>query len=245
MLELDQITSLIIEPTAYCNLHCPQCPRFDAEGFLTANLTPAHLNADQLAKNLNLDQLPQLKEVKLEGDYGDIMMHPFPTKFISMFPNQEITAVTNGSMRSTRFWADLADYQNLTVTFSIDGLADTNHIYRINSNWGSIIDNATAYIDRGGRAVWKYIVFRHNEHQVEEVKELGKTMGFFNVLIRKTGRFFNHNTLEELESAFSKSFDDNENIDPTFKNFTNRVLSLYSLRSVSVRSWNLPKRHRS
>jgi MoaA/NifB/PqqE/SkfB family radical SAM enzyme len=61
-----------------------------------------------------------------------------------------------------------------------------------------VIENASAFINAGGRAQWNFIVFKHNEHQVEEVRQLGKNLGFFNVLIRKTGRFFNHRTLEEM-----------------------------------------------
>jgi MoaA/NifB/PqqE/SkfB family radical SAM enzyme len=188
MLALDQITSLIIEPTAYCNLHCPQCPRFDADGFLTASLTPAHLDPDVLAKNLDLNLLPNLKEVKLEGDYGDVMMHPRPTKFLDIFSRQQINAVTNGSMRNTKFWAGLARYKNLTVTFSIDGLVDTNHVYRLNSDWKVIMANASAFINAGGQAVWKFIVFRHNEHQVDEAKELAKQLGFTDFVTQHTNR---------------------------------------------------------
>ena len=188
MLELDQITSLIIEPTSYCNLHCPQCPRFDADGFLTANLSPAHLNPDLLAKNLDLNLLPNLKEVKLEGDYGDIMMHPTPTKFFDIFSQQEINAVTNGSMRNSKFWASLAKYKNLTVTFSIDGLADTNHIYRLNSDWDTIMSNVTAFIKGGGQAIWKFIVFEHNEHQINLAKQLSEQLGFKDFITQHTNR---------------------------------------------------------
>lgn len=188
MLELDQIANLVIEATSYCNLHCPQCPRYDAEGFLTANLKPAHLDPDILKKNLELELLPNLANVRFEGDYGDIMMHPTPTKFFDIFPNQQIVAVTNGSMRNTKFWAELAQYKNLTVKFSIDGLEDTNHIYRINSKWDTIMSNVTAYIQAGGNAVWKFIVFKHNEHQIDQARELSKQLGFKDFIIEHTAR---------------------------------------------------------
>jgi MoaA/NifB/PqqE/SkfB family radical SAM enzyme len=84
------------------------------------------------------------------------------------------------------------------IDFGIDGLADTLHLYRKNVKYSKVIENATAFITAGGRAQWNFIVFKHNEHQIETVKRLGKELKFFNVLIRKTGRFFNHATIEEM-----------------------------------------------
>jgi MoaA/NifB/PqqE/SkfB family radical SAM enzyme len=84
------------------------------------------------------------------------------------------------------------------IDFGIDGLEDTLHLYRKNVKYNKVIENATAFINAGGRAQWNFIVFKHNEHQVEEVRHLGKELKFFNVLIRKTGRFFNHRTIEEM-----------------------------------------------
>ena len=43
---------------------------------------------------------------------------------------------------------------------------------------------------QGGIAQWDYIVFKHNEHQVEEARKLSKELGFFEFQIKKTSRFF-------------------------------------------------------
>jgi hypothetical protein len=73
-------------------------------------------------------------------------------------------------------------------------------LYRKNVKYNSAIANAQAFINAGGRAQWNFIVFRHNEHQVEQVQQLGRDMGFYNVLIRRTGRFLNHTTMTEIDS---------------------------------------------
>jgi hypothetical protein len=73
-------------------------------------------------------------------------------------------------------------------------------LYRRNVDYDKVIRNARAFIDRGGRAQWNYIVFKHNEHQVEQAKQLAQEYGFFNILIRKTGRFFDHKNLVEFNS---------------------------------------------
>jgi MoaA/NifB/PqqE/SkfB family radical SAM enzyme len=98
------------------------------------------------------------------------------------------------------YWAEIARIMNGygQIDFGIDGLEDTLHFYRRNVKYSKVIENARAFIDAGGRAQWNFIVFKHNQHQVDTVQKLGRELGFFNVLIRKTGRFFNHRTIEEM-----------------------------------------------
>jgi MoaA/NifB/PqqE/SkfB family radical SAM enzyme len=107
---------------------------------------------------------------------------------------------TNGGVHNPEYWAEIARIMNGygQIDFSIDGLEITLPLYRKNVQYSKVIDNAQAFIQAGGRAPWNFIVFGHNEHEVERVKQLGKDMGFFNVLIRKTGRFLNHRTMEEM-----------------------------------------------
>jgi MoaA/NifB/PqqE/SkfB family radical SAM enzyme len=76
------------------------------------------------------------------------------------------------------------------VVFSIDGLEDTNHLYRRNVRWSKVIDNAKAFIDAGGNAHWDMLVFEHNKHQVDEAHQLAKDMGF-NWFRAKVSRRFN------------------------------------------------------
>jgi MoaA/NifB/PqqE/SkfB family radical SAM enzyme len=191
MITNNQVTSVVIEATSHCNLHCPQCPRFDQDGFLSKNLTPGHLDFDNFSRHFNLAQLPNVSTIIFEGDYGDIMMHPRAEDFLRHCSTiQSVIAYTNGSMRSAAWWAKLATIPNLTVVFSIDGLADTNAIYRINADFDKIMRNASAYINAGGRAIWKFLVFEHNQHQLEQVKSLASDMGFSDFQTQSTNRNF-------------------------------------------------------
>ena len=106
-------------------------------------------------------------------------------------PDLHLSFFTNGSGRKTSWWQQIAQTVNL-AHFSIDGLSDTNHIYRRGTVFQKIMENAGAYLKAGGRAVWDYIVFRHNEHQVEEARKLSEEMGFQNFVVKKTGRFFSN-----------------------------------------------------
>ena len=52
-----------------------------------------------------------------------------------------------------------------------------------------IIKNAKIFISHGGDARWDMLVFAHNEHQVEECRELANSMGFKQFVTKYTNRF--------------------------------------------------------
>jgi hypothetical protein len=100
---------------------------------------------------------------------------------------------TNGGMRKPEFWEKMgklfATRYNAEIgwqiTWSIDGLADTNHLYRRNVEWDKLMANVQAYINAGGRAEWDYLIFGYNEHQIDEAKELSKKLGFKSFVPKK------------------------------------------------------------
>jgi MoaA/NifB/PqqE/SkfB family radical SAM enzyme len=189
MIQLNDIKYIGIEATSFCNLHCPQCPRYDEQGFLNKWLTPGHLDVDKFKQNFDPASVPNLRTVMFEGSHGDCMMHPRILELLEFFNHvKDLQVVTNGTIRSPEWWQSLASVPNLTVTFSIDGLSDTNSIYRINSNFDTIINNAKSFIQAGGRAVWKYIVFKHNEHQIKQAEQFALDLGFKEFIIKPTIR---------------------------------------------------------
>jgi hypothetical protein len=109
--------------------------------------------------------------------------------------NTAVRVNTNGGMRKPEWWAELGKlfskyprsmYNYWSVTFSIDGLEDTNHLYRRNVKWNAVIANAQAFIDAGGTAIWDYLIFKHNEHQILEAQELSKKMKFNEFVPKKS-----------------------------------------------------------
>jgi MoaA/NifB/PqqE/SkfB family radical SAM enzyme len=183
-LQLSDIHTLQIEPTTYCNARCPHCPRFDSTGQVHPALALGHLDIKAMITNLELEKMTGLHTVVLEGDKGDPLMHPRIEDLVHLFssaPSQpEIRLFTNGSIRSADWWHDLAQkkYPNLRVIFSIDGLEDTNHLYRVGLDYDTIMQNVRAFIAGGGHACWKFILFKHNQHQFDSISEISKTLGF-------------------------------------------------------------------
>jgi hypothetical protein len=197
-LSIDQIEFIELGITSLCNAGCPLCSRHVTG---TSTTVPGFVKESmQLAQiqKLSTELKDYTHKIKLGvcGTFGDPMMHPEIEQIIECTVPiyKEVACDTNGGMRDTGFWSRLGkisadNNHKLLVMFSIDGLEDTNHLYRINTDYAKIIDNAKAYIDAGGFAIWKFIIFEHNQHQVETARELSKQMGFANFVTIHSKRF--------------------------------------------------------
>ena len=141
-----------------------------------------HVNTlETLQKQIPIHIIEQLKRFYSVGTYGDPVMNPECVKIYRWVrdnnPNCRLEMHSNGGARDTEFWKEIADL-DIRVTFGIDGLEDTNHLYRRNVNWKKLIANVESFISNGGKAYWKYLIFKHNQHQVEEARQTSTEMGF-------------------------------------------------------------------
>lgn len=110
------------------------------------------------------------------GDFASARDAVEIVEYISEY-NVPVRINTNGSARTPAWWARLAR-PNVTVGFAIDGLADTHSLYRQDTDWHKIMQNAQAFIAAGGRALWRFIPFEHNRHQEQTCKQMATDMGF-------------------------------------------------------------------
>lgn len=207
-----ELQRIHLEITDKCNAACPQCPRNDQGGVVNPLLPLVELSLADVQKILDEPLVKQLKHVYLCGNYGDAIMAKETLEILQYLrrtnPNIRLGLHTNGSARTAEWWAELAKLMPKGkgyARFGIDGLEDTNHLYRRNTKWSTIMRNVEAFIKAGGNAEWDYIVFRHNEHQVEEARSLAKRMGFTLFNPKKTGRFFDYEELKAVDSTPVKS----------------------------------------
>lgn len=175
---------LQIEPTTSCALACPQCARYVDDG-INPLMTPAELSVADIERLCPTDWVKNLEKMFLCGNYGEPVAAKECIEILKWFrkinPNIVLGINTSGSLRNPEWWAELATILNGPldyVVFSIDGLEDTNHIYRRNSSWHKIISNAKSFIAAGGSAHWDMLVFEHNKHQVTEAENFAKELGF-------------------------------------------------------------------
>ena len=174
---------LHIEPTDACNAACPQCAREIDAAFDKNDLH--HLTVDQIKNLVDEDTIRSLDKIYMCGNYGDPAAGKHTLEiyryFRSINPTITLGMNTNGGLRNTRWWTELGKILNTQkdyVIFSLDGLADTNHIYRVNVDYNKVINNARAFISAGGNAHWEMLVFEHNQHQVDLAEQTARQLGF-------------------------------------------------------------------
>lgn len=198
MFSFDTIKEYQLEITTYCNAACPQCPRNIQGSGINPYMPLTHLDRETIDYAFSVDHCRTLKQIFFCGSYGDPIMHPDFLDILQDFrrknPTLWLYIHTNGGVHDTAYWQEIATIMNGygQIDFGFDGLEDTLHLYRRNVKYAVAMRNARAFISAGGRAQWNFIVFKHNEHQVEAARQLSMEYKFFNFLPRKTGRFYNH-----------------------------------------------------
>ena len=192
MYNYNEITSMHLELTSKCQAKCPMCPRRINGGMLNPLIDLEEITLDQFKQWFPVNFLKQLTYINFCGNLGDPIIAKDTLEIFQylkqIHPGISLSMHTNGGARDTNWWKELAKTE-VKVTFGIDGLSDTHHLYRVSTDWYKIISNAKAFIDAGGRAEWHMLVFKHNEHQIEECRELSKRYNFSSFTIKHTTRF--------------------------------------------------------
>jgi MoaA/NifB/PqqE/SkfB family radical SAM enzyme len=177
------------EISSMCNALCLGCVRTDSSNFNHSKITIPNkkmISLDTFKKVVSSSIMKNIDEIEFCGSIDEPLMHP---NFIDMIrsaadinPNIKMVIHTNGSLRSTRDWEILASilqrFNKHQVLFSLDGLESTHSIYRQNTDFNTILKNAQAFISSGGYAVWQFLVFPWNKHQINMAKILSEEYKF-------------------------------------------------------------------
>lgn len=178
-----RIKTLHIEPTDVCQAACPLCAR-ETDPLFRKDVKH-HLRIEQIQQHFSDRVIAGLDKMFMCGNYGDPAAGYYTMDIYQYFrkinPGIVLGMNTNGAIQSTFFWHALGQLFNQPqdyVVFSIDGLEDTNHVYRKNVQWQKLMSNVEAFISAGGSAHWDMLVYRHNQHQVDACEQTARDMGF-------------------------------------------------------------------
>ena len=163
---------------------------------LNPYITLKSLSCKWFKDNLEPNTIKKLNKIFFCGNVGDPAATPELLEIITYLkksnPDLVVGLNTNGGLKNKDWWTRLGKMLNGPLdycVFSIDGLEDTNHIYRVNVKWQKIMENTKAFIDTGASAHWDMLVFDHNKHQVNQVKSLADSMGFTWFRTKETDRW--------------------------------------------------------
>lgn len=198
MYSLEEINHLHLEITSKCNAGCPMCSRHYAHTSILRELVGNFdMTLDDAKHILQKSLLKRITRINFCGNFGDAIANKDFISIVeyirSVNPKIHLTLTTNGGARDTNFWIKVAKLIDL-CDFGIDGLRDTNHLYRQFVNWDILERNVNSYIKESIRlgkrdhSIWTMNVFKHNKHQIEDAKNLASKWKVTQFKVRITNR---------------------------------------------------------
>lgn len=195
MFKFNQLENIQLEITSRCQAACPMCERNNHGNLPNPNLIENDWTLEDFKKIMSPSLLKQLNSICFCGNFGDPIINDDLIEMCkyakSIAGDIVITIHTNGGARKEEWWQELASVlgDNSRVHIALDGLEDTHHLYRVNTTYNRVIKNAKAFIDAGGKAIWAMLIFKHNEHQVEEARRRAADMNFVSFSVKASQRF--------------------------------------------------------
>jgi len=136
----DQIKHIHLEPTQRCQAACPMCDRTNNN-----HIKNAELSLNDFMSMVDIDFVKQLNSLLMCGNHGDPIVSNSTLDILRYLrvnnPDLHLQVTTNAGARDADWWKELAFILGGRgkVQFSVDGLEDTNHLYRVNVNWKKIV----------------------------------------------------------------------------------------------------------
>ena len=222
MYDHTQIEEVHLEITQRCNAACPMCDRNENGGAVNQHIRndEQELSLEDCMDIFTPDFIKQLKVMYMCGNLGDPISASDTLEVFRYFrkhnPNIWLSMNTNAGAKKPEWWEELAKVigRKGAVIFSVDGLENTNHLYRQNVRWEFVERNMKAFIAAGGRARWDYLIFEHSECDVERAEQLAKEWGVEKFMKKKTGRFISSitNKSKETHQATDRKGNEKQNL---------------------------------
>ena len=206
MYKLEDIRQVHLEITQKCQAACSMCDRNINGGALNPHLKLDELKLEDIKKIFSPAFIKQLKALQMCGNHGDPIIAEDTLEVLQYFrkhnPTMWLSMNTNAGARDDIWWYTLAETlgENGRIIFSVDGLEDTNHLYRQNVQWKIVERSFHAFIEGGGKARWDFLVFDFNEHQIEEARATAERWGVEEFVVKKSSRFITGHTSEKKDS---------------------------------------------
>jgi MoaA/NifB/PqqE/SkfB family radical SAM enzyme len=205
MQKISNINSVHIELTDKCQAQCPMCARNHHGSAPRSFIRNSDISIDQFKKWFPKSFLAQLNNFYSCGNYGD---PAFARDCLEIFQyiresnsTTRLALHTNGGMRNSAWWSKLAKVlgKNSEVVFAVDGVKGKHELYRKNTKFDKVIENLKSFIDAGGNARVDSLVFKHNEDDVDDLRDFLLELGVEHINFFSTQRFYEMQKFEVLD----------------------------------------------
>ncbi len=234
--------SISFEPTTSCNLRCPECP----SGLRAFTRPTGMLQEDFFTKTIN--------EIHKELLYLIFYFQGEPylnTDFLKMVRHAADHKIYTATSTNAHYLTDENAKKTVEsgldrLIISIDGTTqETYKQYRVGGNLEKVIAGAKNIVkwkkelkSKTPFIIFQFLVVKHNEHQIEEVKQLAKEVGVDQVRF-KTAQVYDYindpNNLIPVNEKYSRY---KKNKDGTFKAKNKMANHCWKLQHANVITWD-------
>jgi radical SAM protein with 4Fe4S-binding SPASM domain len=187
--------SISFEPTTSCNLRCPECP----SGLRAFSRPTGTLKKDFFSETI--DQLSKDLTYLVFYFQGEPYLNPEFLNMVQYASSKNIyTATSTNAHYLTEVNAKRTVESGLDrLIISIDGTTqETYQQYRVGGKLDKVLQGAHNIVkwkkelnSKTPFIIFQFLVVRHNEHQIEEVKQLAKEIGVDDVWL-KTAQVYDY-----------------------------------------------------
>jgi radical SAM protein with 4Fe4S-binding SPASM domain len=180
--------SISIEPTTSCNLRCPECP----SGLRSFTRPTGMLQTGTFRRVI--DELSKSVSYLTFYFQGEPFLHP---DFLDMVEYASSKGIYTATSTNAHFLREEQARQTIAsgldrIIISIDGTTqETYESYRKGGDLSKVIEGAKNILrfkkelkSRTPHVVFQFLVVKHNEHQIDELRILADDLGVDQVVLK-------------------------------------------------------------
>ena len=173
--------TISIEPTTACNLRCPECP----SGLRAFTRPTGNLQADFFRKTV--DDLYRDLTYLIFYFQGEPYIHPRFLEMVRYASSKGLYTITstNGHFLNEKNARETIESGLDRLIISVDGATqDVYEQYRVGGNLETVLEGARNVVkwkkalrSRTPHVIFQFLVVRPNEHQVDAIRKLARSIG--------------------------------------------------------------------
>jgi MoaA/NifB/PqqE/SkfB family radical SAM enzyme len=205
---LDEIRkrSINLDITYRCPLECPFCQRQRMGDDREKISRSSDMTLDDYNKILKF-----FKTMNFCGQISDPIYH---SEFLEILKisttstDKKFEIHTNGTRKKLSWWEEVFNNTDsrFVWTFGLDGTdQESANKYRVNTKYDEVMEVMKLGASLGKNIQWQFIVFKHNEHQIEEAKKIAKENSI-TLRLMKSSRWHEHPVVAEPSPEWKSKY---------------------------------------
>lgn len=234
--------SISFEPTTSCNLRCPECPsglrQFTRPtGMLKKDFFTRTI--DEIHKELLYLIFYFQGEPYLNPDFLDMVKYASSKKIYTATSTNAHYLTDENAKRTVESGLD-------RLIISIDGTTqDVYRQYRVGGNLNKVLEGARNIVkwkkelnSKTPFIFFQFLVVKHNEHQIEEVKQMAKEIGVDEVRFKTAQVYDYENDPNQLIPENDKYSRYKKNTDGTYTAKNKLANHCWKMQHANVITWD-------